>query len=119
MVTCKAPTGSGTGHSLTIYVDEQPNLVPAVLNYPIPQLTSVTSVNTDGGQITITGANFFPGENIVTIGSSVNCATVTETYNVITCTMPPGTGANYQVTVTTDGQPSEDDVIFSYNRKLF
>ena len=91
-----------------------------VFKYAKPTVTSVTSVDTGGGSITITGTNFgVVGTTVdsVTLNSAgVTSPSVTVDHTTIVGTFSTaGTGKNYPAIVTIGSQASATNTLFSYN----
>lgn len=121
-ITCALPPGSGANRPVRVIDDAGMPSAPYPFSYSSPQVTSVTAASapTAGGTvITITGQNFGADgvSRRVTINGSGACsAPVTVVaHTSITCTLPPGAGANLPVDVEVDGQPSSLDGSLSYD----
>ena len=90
-----------------------------VFKYAKPTVTSVTSVDTVGGTVTITGTNFGPlGSTVesVTLNSAgVNSPSITVAHTEIVGEYTTGgTGTGYPAIVTMGGQASATNTLFSY-----
>ncbi|HYD49457.1 MAG TPA: IPT/TIG domain-containing protein [Terriglobales bacterium] len=100
-ITCTAPSGSGAGLPLTVDISGQ--TATTSVSYSLPTLADVSPSVAPAGTATtlhLTGDNFGPNtiQPIVTVGGT-NCAVTHHTHAEITCTLPPGVGANLAVAV--------------------
>eukprot|EP01132_Coremiostelium_polycephalum_P003873 gene3873-4831_t len=88
-----------------------------------PYLSTVSTAPSQGGVISLTGLylnslnyDFLPKPIVVTVGSNI-CASAKNPAakpSTIECIVGPGTGVNFTVSVSIDGQPSAKNVLFSY-----
>ena len=109
-LTCDAPAGTGKDIAVVVTVGDKKSTPFASFTYQSPTVTSITSVPTAGGTVTITGTNFGPtgsaslgsnaGGSIVVAGKSCTSATVSVAHTTITCSQLEGTGGSKDVTVT-------------------
>ncbi|QDZ19799.1 hypothetical protein A3770_03p23170 [Chloropicon primus] len=109
-ITCTAPAGTGKDIAVVVTVGDKKSTPFASFTYQNPTVTSITSVATAGGTVTITGTNFGPagsaalqssaGGSIVVAGKACTSATVTVAHTTITCSQMEGTGGSKDVTVT-------------------
>ncbi|KYQ93693.1 EGF-like domain-containing protein [Tieghemostelium lacteum] len=92
-----------------------------------PFVTSITSISTLGGEVTILG-NYLNVDNVkgitvpvlVKIGPTIQCqspklALPTDNQKLL-CQVPPGTGSNLNVTVSVDGIVSNSNIQFSFGK---
>ena len=109
-ITCTAPAGTGKDIAVVVTVGDKKSTPYASFTYQSPTVTSITSVPTAGGTVTIVGTNFGPlgttqlsssaGGSIVVAGKACTSGTVTVAHTTITCTQLEGTGGSKDVTVT-------------------
>jgi hypothetical protein len=121
-ITCTLPPGSGANRPVRVIDDAGAASAPYPFSYSPPQVTNITAASapTAGGTIiTIVGENFGADgvSRRVTIDGSGNCGSpATEVAHAsITCTLPPGAGANLPVDVEVDGQTSSVGGSLSYD----
>jgi len=109
-LTCSAPAGTGQDIAVVVTVGDKKSTPYASFKYQNPTVSSITSVPTAGGTVTITGTNFGPagsaalsasaGGSIVVAGKACTSGTVSVAHTKITCTQLEGTGGGKDVTVT-------------------
>lgn len=109
-LTCTAPAGTGQDIAVVVTVGDKKSTPYASFKYQNPTVSSITSVPTAGGTVTITGTNFGPagsaalsasaGGSIVVAGKACTSGTVSVAHTKITCTQLEGTGGGKDVTVT-------------------
>jgi hypothetical protein len=122
-VVCELPPGNGKNVDLVVTDSTGLSSFPArSLSYSPPSITSVTGctpgsdgsptecARTGGDIITIVGENFGPSgsSKTVMVGGEV-CPTSDDFGNEMTCTLPPGTGADKPVLVLAANQLSRGD----------
>lgn len=112
-IVCTSPAGQGANLPLVVSVAGQASS-PMSFGYLPPSITGISpsSGPTSGGTVlTIIGGNFGVSGRVMVANGE--CTTLTYEQERITCTTPPGTGANLQVLVTVAGQVSNPS-FFSY-----
>ncbi|KAI9140375.1 hypothetical protein BKA69DRAFT_526118 [Paraphysoderma sedebokerense] len=126
-ISAVAPTGIGRSIELLIvfsYLPHKPSVVDYQLSYPNPVITSVAPAQgpATGFPITVTANNL--GVPVVdsvdvTIGG-YPCVNVTQiSADKVTCRVPPGTGTQYRLVVSTVPTiRSLDNVFISYDPPL-
>ncbi len=117
-VTCQAPPGTGVDHPLSVVVDGRSASLSAAFDYLPPLLGIITPASgpTSGGtRLTLVGSNFGPpGSARVSLGGA-DCPIQTHEHSQMSCTVPPGVGADQTVQVTVAGQTHPPGVVFSYD----
>jgi hypothetical protein len=106
---CTLPPGTGTQRAVSVQASDQASLDARTLSYDAPVVAGVepASSRTAGGAlITLTGQNFGSAQGSVTVGGA-DCPVQTQEDARVTCTVPPGAGAEASVVVSVAGQPSE------------
>ncbi|KYQ99673.1 IPT/TIG domain-containing protein [Tieghemostelium lacteum] len=108
-----------------VIVTSQSTPTQSLLFKLTPTLSSVTSVPTSGGDITIFGSYLntktFDNNNtviVVTVGTK-NCPVVssaTVDNSKLVCTMPSGSGSNFSVSLSIDGVNAVGSVTFGYGK---
>lgn len=118
-LTFTTPPGTGVNVNLTITVGGQSSMAQPLWSYQAPSVSGVTpgSGPTSGGTaITITGANFGPAGTPAAV--TINGISATDVnvvgHTSLTCTTPPGAGANRNVVVSVSGQSSTPAPVWSY-----
>ncbi|KAH3765385.1 protein serine/threonine kinase [Pelomyxa schiedti] len=96
VIRCFAPSGSGVGNLLSVYVSGQYGS-NSVFSYQSPVISSITSPKTEGALITIAGTNFGPLCTPVEVtlgdeGKKCTNASVVEEHTKIQCYAPSGVG---------------------------
>ena len=111
------PPGDGTRYALELTVEDQPTTNKVYVSFNAPQIRSVSPLNgpTAGGiPITITGIDFGDTLPTVMIGTQ-QCDIVSSGHFVIVCTLPFNQGIGHAVTVTVNGQTSNQVQQFLFN----
>lgn len=113
LIYCTFPPGAGTNLSLNLTVAGQSTTIN--YSYPIPIITSATSIATTGGNIIIMGSYFggSASDLNVTVNGSICNNIVWTNASYITCNISPGTGYNLPVLVIAGGQSGRANV-YSY-----
>ncbi|KAH3762247.1 zymogen granule membrane glycoprotein [Pelomyxa schiedti] len=113
-IWCPIPTATNMGTHTVIPVVDGNTGSSFDFTYDAPQVTTVSSIPTSGGQITITGLNFGPSGTVasVTIEGQECTDPVVVSHTSITCYFGTGTGADLPVIVTVGSKSGSG--LFSY-----
>jgi len=116
-ISCVTPSGQSTNNSISIDVNGQQETFNN-FNYDIPKPISASSVDVNGGIVTIQGSNF--GDKLSEISVEIDekeCTQVVlvEAHKTITCSLSGGSGFMLNVNVTVSGQQSLPNTIFNYD----
>ncbi|KAF2077574.1 hypothetical protein CYY_001115 [Polysphondylium violaceum] len=110
------PIGYDGPYQISVTVDGKPTAPNTqFIDYNPPVISSIPSISTRGGDVTITGTSFFNDitKNTLTFGSTPCLApTLVTAHKVLKCTMPVGTGVR-STTVKVGGKTSAP-FTFSY-----
>ncbi|KAH3759085.1 zymogen granule membrane glycoprotein [Pelomyxa schiedti] len=111
---CPVPTATNMGSHSVVPVIAGNTGSSFDFTYDAPQITSVSSISTVGGHITITGLNFGPtGTPVsVTIQGQTCSSPVVVSHTSLTCDFGTGTGADLPVVVTVGSKSGSG--LFSY-----
>jgi hypothetical protein len=110
-LTCQAPGGTGANVTVSLAVNDVRSPNYDIFQYRPPSIDVVSSPRTQGGPVTLTGANFGP-EGSSRIGSvlinGIICVNpiVTIAHFEVVCGYPAGAGRDQDVVITTGGQSS-------------
>ncbi|KAF2070534.1 hypothetical protein CYY_008152 [Polysphondylium violaceum] len=116
-ISCVAPSGQSIDNTITIAVNKQQTSFD-IFNYDIPKPISATSVDTNGGVVTVQGTNFGSKQSeISVIIDDKQCTQVTlvTAHTTITCQLTGGQGFELNVNVTVSKQLSLPNTIFNYD----
>jgi hypothetical protein len=115
-ITCTLPAGQGANLPVIVTsAGRASNSVPFSYNPPAITGISVSAGPTAGGTlITLTGSNFGTSGTVSIGGQDAPVTSGGYSHTTITCTLPPGQGANLPVVVTSANR-SSNSVPFSYN----
>ncbi|KAH3766163.1 protein serine/threonine kinase [Pelomyxa schiedti] len=118
MIQCIAPPGAGNNLNITVIV-ENLSTSEMFFSYKAPIISSISSCNTTGCDVTITGFNFGPIGTLINVSSKTGIcgnASVTVPHTEIRCKMPAGTGASIAtiVSVIENGLQESQPANFSY-----
>lgn len=111
-VLCTLPAGSGEEVVRVTVSGQQSNT--AAFSYVPPSITALEPANgtTEGGTtLTLTGTSFGLDGSVLVGGRS--CAVTFHNHTRVECTLPSGSGAGKELTITVDGQTSAP-AAFSY-----
>jgi len=89
-IQCQLSSGSGMGHVVSVYIDDIKISNPGttLFKYASPTIISSTSVNQEGGNITIQGSNFnYPLD--IKVGDRVCLNPTVEEFKTIICSLDP------------------------------
>ncbi|PRP76898.1 outer membrane autotransporter barrel domain-containing protein [Planoprotostelium fungivorum] len=105
---CNVSAGTGAGYSVSVTLSGYGELaVNLYMSYTPPIITSITSIPTNGGSMTITGNSFGSNINqILVTANKVNCPLTNLTATTIVCTAAKGVGIAAPLVVTVNGLSS-------------
>lgn len=112
-IKCNAPAGTGAGLDVRVTVAQADALVAGAFSYDAPSVTtSLPTLTTAGGTVTLVGNNFGSSVAKVSVSSSSTLASRSQTgftvvsvaHTAIQISYPAGTGLGWQWTIDVDGQ---------------
>ncbi|KAH3756150.1 tyrosine protein kinase [Pelomyxa schiedti] len=128
-ISCLVPPGAGTNNNVTVWIPNKGSVLSrktsaAIFSYNPPQILSVTSSETQGSVIQVTGVNFGPLRTPVAVSinnQACTNATVTIAHKQISCKAPvgQGTGKNISVVVPVSAiGKSQSDLATFFSYKI-
>lgn len=113
-VLCMAPPGQGTSLAVVVDADGQQSGDLTTVSYQPPSVTDIAPTHAaaiGGVRLTIYGDQFGLAST-VSVGGN-DCPVAVQSQTRLECTVPPGSGTNVDVRVSTGGQ-SSNALPFSY-----